>query len=163
SGRHQGPASKPTTENPISASRHASVPPPAPVPTIAKSTASSSRYSRIGTQPPTRNGSGARPFLPRGRRRASSNASIVSPGLTLAFGLGRSGLPWVAAIEIHSDIAAGTCRTTKADLVPRGRMRVIGRDDIGQQTLREKDGRLHVAPVDARAGALLDRAQYGVL
>ena len=48
SGRQNGPASNPITENPYSASLQASVPPPAPVPTIAKSTSSSSRQQRIG-------------------------------------------------------------------------------------------------------------------
>src|SRR5690348_16993142 len=72
-GRHHAPASMPITEKPASASLHASVPPPAPVPTITKSTGSSSAYSRIGIQPPTRSGSGARPFFPRGVCRASCN------------------------------------------------------------------------------------------
>src|SRR5205814_8733277 len=48
SGRQKGPASKATTENPALASLQARVPPPAPVPTIAKSTSSSSRQQRIG-------------------------------------------------------------------------------------------------------------------
>ena len=48
------------------------MPPPAPVPTMAKSTSSMSRYSRIGIQPPSRNTSGARPS-PRPRRRSADH------------------------------------------------------------------------------------------
>ena len=48
-----------------------------PVPTMAKSTASSSRYSRIGIQPPTRNTSGARPCLPRGLMQSASSDMAV--------------------------------------------------------------------------------------
>ena len=62
-GRHRTPRRR----SQYSASLQASVPPPAPVPTMAKSTASSSGYSRIGTQPPARNTSGARPPMARGR------------------------------------------------------------------------------------------------
>src|SRR5579884_2632532 len=161
SGRHHGPASKPTTVKPSSASRQARVPPPAPVPTTAKSTASSSRYSRIGTQPPTRNGSGARPPLPRGTSCGSSDAGIVPARLRLAAGR-RLRLPGIAAVELHPHIAARARRAAETDLVPRRRVAVIGGDDVEHEPLGEEQRRRHALPVAGDA-PLLHRAQQRIL
>ena len=65
----------------FSTSRQARVPPPAPVPTMTKSTASSSRYSRIGTQPPSRITSGARPWPARGVFIGSSLGRMPESGV----------------------------------------------------------------------------------
>src|SRR4051794_14747041 len=81
SGRNHGPASRPTTENPCSASRQASVPPPAPVPTIRKSTGSDREYCRIGIQAPGRITSGARPALPRGGAGGPPAKAVLPPGV----------------------------------------------------------------------------------
>ena len=80
------------------------------------------RYSRIGTQPPARNTSGARPSLPRGvgvrviRHGRSPRRRVLVAGLRL----GR--LPRIAAVEVHAHIAARARRAAEADLAPRRRM-----------------------------------------
>src|SRR3954454_3066096 len=130
SGRQNGPASNPITENPYSASLQAKVPPPAPVPTIAKSTSSSSRQQRIGSQPPRCSGSGARPFLARGSTR----------GLSLMI---LDCLPRIAPVRLHPNIAARRGRPPETDLAPRRRMRVIDGDYLVQQHAAEKPLRRH--------------------
>src|SRR5947207_711718 len=99
---------------------------------MTKSTASSSRYSRIGTHPPTRKTSGARPFLPLGTC-ASSNTGIVPRCFDLVPRLGLGGLPRIAPVEIHTDIAPWARRAAKANLVPSDRVGVIKGDDVRQQ------------------------------
>src|SRR5579885_3253876 len=152
SGRHHGPASKPTTENPASARRQASVAPPAPVPTMAKSTGSPSRYSRIGSQPPTRSTSGARPCMPRGTSCASSGMRLV---------LDR--LPGISPVELHADIAARAGGASEADLAPGRRMAVVGSDDVEQQPLREDQPAPHPAPGRMREASALRRFEQCVL
>src|SRR6201996_7750397 len=134
-GRKYGPASSATTENPCSASLHANVPPPAPVPTIAKSTASPWGYSRIGTHAPGRKTSGAQPRRARGCCMGSSDMAIdpANRGVVAIRGFG--GLPGIALVEVEADIAARTCGATPADLAPSGRMRVIGEHDVVRHTL----------------------------
>ena len=63
-------------------------PPPAPVPTTAKSTSSSSANCRMGVHAPTRNTSGARPFAARGAANGSADTSVL-PRRLFVFGRGR--------------------------------------------------------------------------
>src|SRR5690349_11292438 len=144
SGRHHGPASSATTEKPYSASLQASVPPPAPVPTMAKSTASSSVYSRMATQAPGLKTSGARPLMALGE--VSSDMFVLPARFVFPAGRCLGGLPGVAAIEIHPHIAARACRSAEADLIPGRRMRVIGGGNVMQQPLPEEDCRRHALP-----------------
>src|SRR5579863_4815993 len=145
-GRHFGSASSATTEKPASASLQASVPPPAPVPTMTKSTASSSRYSRIGTQPPTRNTSGARPRNARGSCIASSDTTVLPHRFGNPAVLRLDRLPRIAPVEIHPHVAARPCRSAEADLAPGLRIGVVGIDDVVHQALGEEQARAHFAP-----------------
>ncbi len=130
SGRYQPPASNATTENPASASFAASVPPPAPVPTMAKSTSSSSRYCFIGTHWPGRSTSGARPPVPRGVSARISGIRGPWPALYR--------IPWVISIETHAHIAARRGRAAEPDLVPADRMAIIERHDVMQHAVPEE-------------------------
>src|SRR5581483_907026 len=146
SGRNQGPASSPTTENPASANRHARVPPPAPVPTITKSTGVSSANSRIGTHAPGLKTSGARPLQPRGVTRGSSD-TLISPldavrVMTMSLGC----FPWVALVVTHPHVTAGACGAAPAHFAPGDRMGPVGPDDVREQTLLEKGLGRHGLP-----------------
>src|SRR3954469_18288627 len=94
---------------------------------MAKSTSSSSRNWRIGTQPPGRNTSGARPSLARGASIGSSDTPVLPPQRRLvAAVLELDRLPRVAAVEAHPHVAARAGRPAPPDHTPRGRVRVIG-------------------------------------
>src|SRR3569623_2111399 len=102
------------TLNPASASLQARVPPPAPVPTITKST-SSSPYSRIGTQPPGSNTSGARPLVARGEICAASGM-VPRQALERLAGLDR--FPRIAPVDARADVAARRGRAAEAHRAP---------------------------------------------
>src|SRR6185312_14878761 len=164
SGRHFVLTSTATTENPASASLQASVPPPAPVPTIAKSTASFSPYSRIGIQPPWRNTSGARPCFARGLFCGSSADMLVPANRVFHVAvLHLGGFPGIAPVVSHSHISTRTCGTAPADLVPRGRMGVIGEDDVAAHAIAEKGLGRDAAPGRAVQLALLHPPEQRVL
>src|SRR6185437_5556739 len=147
SGRKYGPASNPTTENPPSASPASSGPPPAPVPTMTKSTASSSLNWRIGTQPPRLKTSGARPFAARGPAKGSDDMGVLPSRMGLLLAGGRlDGFPGVAPVQSHPHITTGTRRTPEADLVPSGWMRVVRVSDVGNDSVLEKELARHIAP-----------------
>src|SRR3954447_2974752 len=132
---------------PASASLQASVPPPAPVPTIAKSTSSSSLYWRIGTQPPGRNTSGARPSLARGASIGSADTAVLPPHRRLvAAVLELDRLPRVAAVDPHPHVAARAGRPAPPDHAPRGRVRVVGVRGVLQDALLEEEVGRHPAP-----------------
>src|SRR6201996_1241340 len=138
SGRKYGPASSATTENPCSASLQANVPPPAPVPTIAKSTASFCAYSRIGTHAPGRNTFGARPRRARGCCMGSSDMAIDPANLGVVAIRGFGGLPGGALVEIEGDKPTRPWGAPPADLAPCGGMRVIGQHDVVRHALIEE-------------------------
>src|SRR4051812_23202222 len=154
SGRQNGPASNPITENPYSASLQARVPPPAPVPTIAKSTSSSSRKQRIGNQPPRCSGSGARPSLALGLARG------LTRGLSLIVFFFLHGVPRVGRVRLHPEIPAGRARPAKPDLAPRRGVRVIDADRLLQQHALEKLLGRHALPRIGQRIAVLHRAQH---
>src|SRR6185312_3144000 len=122
-------------------------PPPAPVPTMTKSTASSSLNWRIGTQPPRLKTSGARPSAARGRAKGSDDMGVLPSrtGFLLAGGC-LDGFPGVAPVQSHPHITTGTRRTPEADLVPSGWMRVVRVSYVGNDSVLEKQLGRHVAP-----------------
>ena len=123
------------------------MPPPAPVPTTAKSTVSSSPYCRIGTQPPGRKTSGARPVCGArcGERIIRHGGSSVARPRVAVVRFGR--FPGIAPVEIHPHIAARAGRAAQADLVPGGRMGVIGMHDVvGTCACSKKSLGRHAAP-----------------
>src|SRR5690348_11510876 len=130
---------------------------------MAKSTGASSGCSRIGIQPPTRSGSGARPFLPRGSCVASADIAIPASGVALATRFFLRGLPWVALVEAHAHVATRAGRSAEADLVPGGRVRVIGGDDVVCQPLRKEHFARHTVPSGIVEGALLHLLQQRIL
>ncbi len=159
-GANTGRRQDATTENPDSASLQASVPPPAPVPTITKSTSSFAPNSRIGTQAPSRKTSGARPCNARGVRIGSSLARLFSRAspsdtkiLPASFffvaRLRLGSLPPITPIEVHSDITPRTCRPAPTNLVPACRMRIVSPHHVRERTLVEKDVAWHAIPCRA--------------
>src|SRR5579872_2172040 len=129
---------------------------------MTKSTASSSRYCRIGTQPPDRKTSGARPPAARGLSNGSDTAIFAARLFGAAVACFRR-LPRIALIEIHADIAARTCRSTPADLAPGGRVGVVGKHKIASEARFEKHFRGHATPVFCRELALLHARQQQIL
>ena len=122
------------------------MPPPAPVPTMTKSTASSYRIF------PHRH--------PCARAEDVGGASVAGAwGLQWIIGHGDSPdapsrrsrrhfgcFPWIALVKVQTDIAARTCRSAPSDFAPCGGMGVIGKHDISRHTSSEKIGRTHAAP-----------------
>src|SRR5579883_551969 len=117
----------------------------------------------MGIQPPTRKTSGARPFLPRGVTSGSSDASIGLACLRFPAGLRFRRFPWIAAVEIHPDIAAWAGGSAETDLAPRRGMTVIGHDDVEQDLLGEKKRAVHASPCGVRQLAILSRLKQRIL
>src|SRR5690348_1401442 len=128
---------------------------------MAKSTASSSVYSRMATQAPGLKTSGARPLMALGE--VSPDMFVLPARFVFPAGRCLGGLPGVAAIEIHPHIAARACRSAEADLIPGRRMRVIGGGNVMQQPLPEEDCRRHALPGVRRDLPVLDFAEQPML
>src|SRR3954471_12681026 len=107
---------------------------------MAKSTSSSSPYWRIGTQPPGRNTSGARPSLARGASMGLSDTAVLPPHRRLVAALLElDRLPRVAAGDAHPHVAARTGGPAPPDHAPRGRVGVVSVRGVLQDALFEEE------------------------
>src|SRR5205085_2437408 len=129
-----------TTEKPASASLHASVPPPAPVPTIAKSTSSLSPKQRMGTHLPSRKTSGARPL----RARGSATSSIGGLEVELF------GFPRIALLPAEPPRIAHRRHVGVA---------IAGRAVVVEHVVDPRDDRHRFVAVGLRHQAIGDRLQ----
>src|SRR5690242_15558053 len=84
--------------------------------------------------------------MARGVSSASTDTRILPPRLRLASRLGLGGFPRIAPVVIHAHVAARARRAAIADLVPRGRMRIIESNDVMQNAVLEKTLRRQIAP-----------------
>src|SRR5690242_2637626 len=84
--------------------------------------------------------------MARGVSSASTDTRILPPRLRLATRLGLRGFPRIAPVVIHPHIAARGRRAAIADLIPRGRMRIIETDDVVQDAVLEKTLWRQIAP-----------------
>src|SRR5690242_15266357 len=127
---------------------------------MTKSTSSISGYCRIGTQPPGSNTSGARPALACGACCGSADMNVALLGGDHPAVIALRRLPRVAAIGLQPDITARCSRAAKAHRTPCGRVRVIGRDDVGNQPPAPEQRCRQTGPCRRLHITLFDSAQY---
>src|ERR1700761_8228422 len=100
----------------------------------------------MATQPPSRKTSGARPLMARGAARGSADISVLPAGAIVLAGLGFEGLPGIAPIDLHPDIAARARGAAETHLGPGCGMSVVSRDSVQHQPMLEEHLRRHSAP-----------------
>ncbi len=161
SGRHQGPASKPTTENPAR-------------PAGRRACRRRRRCRRWRNRPPRRRrirasapsrrrGTLGRAAVLAARRalRVSATSAILLAACVSRRRLGFCGFPRVAPVQAHAHIAARARRAAEADLAPRGRMRCSRRRRCPAAAAGEEESARHAVPGALRACRVLHRRAAG--
>ncbi len=142
------------TEKPASASLQASVPPPAPVPTMTKSTSLLAVFAH--RHPAARREDVGRAAVARARGVCWGSSFTMSRQPSGGFAL-FDRLPRIAAVGVEPDIAARRGRAAEAHRAPQRRLRPVRRDEIGEQPPvpeqsaaagRSHSRRLHIAALD---------------